>query len=115
MSARGAKSTVPPFLMSHASRGITHYTLQAKSYTKGQASLESLYNQTGDMPPSLGAYRLLSPFVKFGVLTYGRKQENLRTLAGKLPCHLAERPVLGAVILYNGNVHPALPFQEAKL
>ena len=44
---------------------ITHYTLQAKSFAKGQAPLETPDNKTGGMLPSLGAYRRLLSAARF--------------------------------------------------
>ncbi len=56
-----------PFAPSATPAGITHYTLQAKSCAKGQASLEIPDNKTGGMLPSPGAYRRLLSAARFTV------------------------------------------------
>ena len=58
---------ISPFSPSATPAGITHYTLQAKSCSKGGTPLETPDNKTGGMLPSPGAYRRLLSAVRFSV------------------------------------------------
>ncbi len=63
----GRKKHRTPFPPSATPAGITHYTLQAKSCSKGGTPLETPDNKTGGMLPSPGAYRRLLSAVRFSV------------------------------------------------